>query len=98
MDELSPEEVAARQFSTLDLCELDQFTLIGDLEVPGVKTCRAGKDFMVIGQAGEDWLSRAGLKSGGGLLVRPDQHILMVLDVRTTVEDVQEVLKGHLGI
>lgn len=98
VDELSPEEVAARQFSTLDLCELDQFTLIGDLEVPGVKTCRAGKDFMVIGQAGEDWLSRAGLKSGGGLLVRPDQHILMVLDVRTTVEDVQEVLKGHLGI
>jgi len=98
VDEFSPEDIDARQYSTLDLCDLDKFTLVGDLDVPGVKTCRPGRDFELIGQAGEEWLSGAGLKTGGGLLVRPDQHILMVLDADSTVEEVQDVLRQHLGI
>ncbi|KIX02969.1 uncharacterized protein Z518_06519 [Rhinocladiella mackenziei CBS 650.93] len=98
VDELSPDEVKARQYSTLDLCELDKFTLIGDLDVPGVKTCRLHQDFEVIGQAGQEWLTAAGLKDGGGLLIRPDQHILMVIRPDTTVESVQRVLNQHLGV
>lgn len=97
VDEFGPEEIAARQYSTLDLCEPNQFTLLGDLDVPGVKTVRAHVDYEVIGPEGQEWLAGAGLTSrGGGLLVRPDQHILMVLDAETTVEDVQRVLQRHL--
>jgi hypothetical protein len=96
VDEFSPEDVELRQYSTLDLCHLDQFTLIGDLEVPGVKTCVLGKDFNVVGEAGQQWLKGAGLQDGGGLLVRPDQHILMLLTADTTVEDVESCLRRHL--
>lgn len=101
VDELSPEQIDARRYSTLDLCELDQFTLIGadHLEVPGVRSCRLGTDFELIrGRAGEDWLTGARLKEGGGLLIRPDQHILMVLDKTTTVKDVHEALRQHMGV
>ena len=93
VDEFSPEDIEARQYSTLDLCDFDKFTLIGDLDVPGVKTCRVGQDFDVIGNAGQEWLSGV----GHGLLVRPDQHILMVLKGDTTVEDVEWCVKQHLG-
>ncbi len=63
-----------------------------------VKTCRLGQDFEVVddGPAGQNWLSRAGLTTGGGLLVRPDQHILMVLNAHTTADDLHKVLRRHL--
>ncbi|KAK5280433.1 hypothetical protein LTR40_006352, partial [Exophiala xenobiotica] len=97
VDEFSSEDICLRRYSTLDLCDFDKFTLIGDLEVPGVKTCRPGRDFEVVGPEGEEWLEAAGCREGGGLLLRPDQHILMVLDASTTVQDVQRVMKQHLG-
>ncbi len=97
VDEFSSEDIQLRQYSTLDLCDFDKFTLIGDLEVPGVKTCRPGRDFELVGPGGEEWLEAAGCRKGGGLLLRPDQHILMVLDASTTVQDVQRVMKQHLG-
>ncbi|OCT49141.1 3-(3-hydroxy-phenyl)propionate hydroxylase [Cladophialophora carrionii] len=96
VEEFSPEDVELRQYSTLDLCDLDKFTLIGELEVAGVKTCVPGKDFDVVGEAGQQWLKGAGLQDGGGLLVRPDQHILMLLDADTKVEEVESCLKQHL--
>ncbi|KAK7890763.1 hypothetical protein LTR67_007972 [Exophiala xenobiotica] len=97
VDEFSSEDISLRRYSTLDLCDFDKFTLIGDLEVPGVETCRPGRDFEVVGPEGEEWLEAAGCRGGGGLLLRPDQHILMVLDASTTVQDVQHVMKQHLG-
>lgn len=98
MDEFSSEDIEQRRYSTLDLCDFDKFTLIGNLEVPGVKTCTLGKDFEVIGSAGKEWLKGTGLNDGGGLLIRPDQHILMVLEKDTTAEDVELRLRQHLGI
>ena len=99
IDEFSPKDIESRQYSTLDLCEYDKFTLIGHLDVPNVKTCRLGSDFeLVEGEAGRQWLKDAGLEHGGGLLVRPDQHILMVLRADTTVGDVEMCLHRHLGM
>lgn len=94
--ELSAEEARCRKYSMLDLCEPSQFTLIGDLQVPGVKSFRLGQDFEVIQPEGDWWLERTGLLEGGGLLVRPDQHILMVLTAETTTQDVEKVIRGHL--
>ncbi|EXJ56965.1 hypothetical protein A1O7_07309 [Cladophialophora yegresii CBS 114405] len=96
VEEFSPKDVELRQYSTLDLCAFDRFTLIGRFEVPGVKTCVPRKDFDVVGEAGQQWSKGAGLLDGGGLLVRPDQHILMLLDANTKVEDVELCLKQHL--
>ncbi|OAL33029.1 hypothetical protein AYO22_00114 [Fonsecaea multimorphosa] len=98
VDEFSPADLESHRFSTLDLCDLDKFTLLGELDVPGVKTCRVGRDFEVIGEAGQKWLAAARMDVGGGLLVRPDQHILMLLDVGTTTEEVQRRLNAHLGV
>jgi hypothetical protein len=98
VDEFTPEEIECRQYSTLDLCDFDKFTLIGNLDVPNVKTLRLGRDFTVVGEAGVKWVEGAGLERGGGLLIRPDQHILMVLDPDTTVEDVQDCLQRHLRL
>ena len=98
IDEFSSDEIAERQYSTLDLCDLDRFTLIGDLEVPGVKTCRVGRDFEVVGQGADAWLKGAGLENGGGLLIRPDQHILLAFGPGTTVQSLQLALKTHLAI
>ncbi|KAF2424438.1 hypothetical protein EJ08DRAFT_639399 [Tothia fuscella] len=47
---------------------------------------------------GEKWAERAGLAEGGGLLIRPDQHILMRFKVDAGgVEVVNSVLE-HLGV
>ncbi|KIW10485.1 hypothetical protein PV08_11449 [Exophiala spinifera] len=96
IDEFSEEDIRLRQYSTLDLCDMDKFTLLGNLDVPGVKTFRPGRDFEVVGPGAGEWLDSSRLPEGGGLLVRPDQHILMVLDADTTAHDVQLVLKKYL--
>lgn len=96
IDDFSAEDVQLRQYSTLDLCDIDKFTLLGTLDVPGVKTCRLGRDFEVVGPGAKEWLDSSGLTQGGGLLVRPDQHILMVLDADTTAGDVQMVMEKYL--
>ena len=96
VDEFSAEDAARRRYSTLDLCACDRFTLIGDLEVRGVNTVRLGKDFELVDEDGKQWAENAGLRSGGGLLVRPDQHILMVLGKETNVGDIEMALSAHL--
>ena len=99
VDEFSAEDIECRKYSTLDLCDIDKFTLIGKLEVPNVKTCRLGEDFEVVeGDTGREWIKGAGLNDGGGLLVRPDQHILMVLKAETKAEEVEACLQQYLGI
>lgn len=40
----------------------------------------------------------AGLENGGGLLVRPDQHILTRLTADVSVEELEALLKKELGL
>lgn len=111
VDEFSAEDVKRRQFSTLDLCSRHRFTLIlgpptveeGDsrndtIEQDVVQVVRLGRDFDLVEQ-GDDWAQKAGLKngSGGGLLVRPDQHILAVFTTHPTPQDIETALQQHLG-
>ena len=109
--ELSQEQVQACQWSTLDLCAPDTFTLLlGARNVMSVshvvrlrKYCEAisarlniwrlGTDFDIIKQA---WFAEK-LNQTGGILVRPDQHIMMMMSRESTVEDVISILNGHLG-
>ncbi|KAJ9619096.1 hypothetical protein H2204_012807 [Knufia peltigerae] len=98
VDEFSADDIQLRQHSTLDLCDIDKFTLLGNLDsVPGVKSYRLGRDFEVVGPGADGWLASSGLDKAGGLLVRPDQHILMVLDATNTAKDVEIVLDKYLG-
>lgn len=125
--EFSAEAVAARRYSTLDLCAPDGFTLLvgarsplrsmgdfrwGDSGVQGrvrVRVWAAGEDFDLVdvdvdegrGRAGADELkfaARAGWDVGGGLLVRPDQHLLRVLGPGDSCEDVESAIMGYLGL
>lgn len=58
-----------------------------------------GVDFEVIaGGAGDRWLSGFGLDKDGAVLVRPDQHILLLATEATTVNDFVQVLHGFLGL
>lgn len=38
------------------------------------------------------------LGEGGGLLVRPDQHIMLKLSADTSVEEMSTVLRDHIGL
>lgn len=122
--ELSPSEIAARRYSTLDLCEPDAFTFLlpGDVQTNGedgrrlsevvtpalqhfsssslrIHMRRLQEDFTL----DEDdphsaaWLERSGFKSGGGLLVRPDQHILLSLRAETEATEIIGALECFLG-
>ncbi|RVX67828.1 hypothetical protein B0A52_07756 [Exophiala mesophila] len=98
IEEFSPEERSSRRYSTLDLCDPVKFTIIGDFEVSGCKTYRHGVDFEALGLPGNKWLHKSGLSAGGGLLLRPDQHILMLIRPGDTVQDIQSTLNDHLGV
>ena len=98
IEEFSTQDVTSRQYSTLDLCDHDKFTLIGNIDVPGVRNCRLGRDFEVLDSKGNDWLEKSGLSLGGSLLIRPDQHILMVVRPGDTNEDVRKTIMAHLGL
>ena len=57
-----------------------------------------GTDFKLIpGARSEAWADGTGLRNGGALLVRPDQHILMRLEPRTSAEEILASLKDFLG-
>ena len=65
---------------------------------PRIVAYALGTDFdLVSGPRGINWIEGAGLKDDGGLLVRPDQHVQMRLDARTSAEEVLSSLKSHLG-
>lgn len=38
------------------------------------------------------------LSTGGGLLIRPDQHILGRVREETTAQDIVALIGGHLGL
>lgn len=55
-------------------------------------------DFDVVpSERTKSWVKDAGLAQGGGLLVRPDQHILIPLRETTGAADILSAMKGHLG-
>lgn len=115
VSELSSDEISRRQFTTLDLCAPDSFTIIVTSSAlwterlqevrsqyaqsgPKIALYALGADFDVIpGPRGNAWIDGADLKAGGGLLVRPDQHIQMRLEAGTSAEAILSSLKSHLG-
>lgn len=114
IQELSETDLAKKQFSTLDLCAFDAFTLIlGPTDNTLAEHLRASfdgyalkinavylnKDFEVIdGIEGKKWIDEFGLESGSGVLVRPDQHILRTVHKDTALDEVVETLADHLGL
>lgn len=115
MKEFSPQDIEARQYSTLDLCPFDKFTLITSsssqweerskrlqeyVENHGVQICTriVGEAFDFVDQKHADIFTReVRLNTGGGLLVRPDQHILRVLHEDDGAEDLGAAILSHLG-
>ena len=94
--------------STLDLVEPLAFSIIigqtarlsnlkweiGRLRIP----CRVvvlGHDFVGVT---DDWLVAAGLSQGGGLIVRPDQHILHRILFNERPSDLISVIRAAVGI
>ncbi|OQD79883.1 hypothetical protein PENANT_c042G04905 [Penicillium antarcticum] len=108
--ELSEDQVKAFQWSTLDLCAPDSWTLILGQDKPSLQTtqfqehCEAIKVKLTIWRAGLDfdtidqsWFADE-LNNQGGILVRPDQHIFMRVSYFTTGEDLIIGLNRHLGL
>ncbi|KGO75027.1 Monooxygenase, FAD-binding [Penicillium italicum] len=108
--ELDADQVRACQWSTLDLCGPDSWSLILGKEQQDTQitllqkhfsviglplhTWRLGEDFEVVGQS---WFANE-LVHGGGILIRPDQHILARVSVERNAEDVILIVNKHLGI
>lgn len=116
IDELSVDEKQIRQYSTLDLCGYDSFTLIvgergkwasrvqsllGMLEEIKVRIRLYGSDvdFAFVQQYHRSLFDDgASFNAGGGLLVRPDQHVLAKLQPEVTVQEMALLLVEHLGL
>lgn len=57
-----------------------------------------GRDFAAIsGSSGYGWARSCGLLDGGGIIIRPDQHILAILRADVSARKVTCILKEHLG-
>lgn len=116
VNELSAEYVAARQYSVLDLCAINSFTMVVGSQSSWLDKFRALRRSLAqrrvklnMFAAGEDFeftndlhrkLFADGVEfgSGGGLLLRPDQHILTRLSSETTAEEMEAEIVGHLGL
>jgi hypothetical protein len=115
VEEFSTSEAEDRQYSTLDLCSYDSFTLLVgssgrwtakvaalqekfESSRVQIRLFVAGTDFQFVKGKNESlFLSQGGLAAGGGLLVRPDQHILMTFSDKASAEELEHALRGHLG-
>lgn len=107
--ELDENQIKACQWSTLDLCAPDSWTLILSQDKPSLQVSRfqehceaikmklniwhTGQDFDITNQS---WF--ADELNQGGILVRPDQHIFMRVNDCTTGEDLITELNRHLGL
>ena len=121
VDEFSEDDRRSRQYSTLDLCRFDSFTLIVNSSTfqserasrlaELLKQGRRGKEtvplhVVVLGldfecvfeEQAAEWLEAFGLRAGdGGVLVRPDQHILSVLNRDKTAQQLALDLNEAVG-
>jgi len=67
---------------------------------PPLVTITLEKDFnIVFRDKAQEWLDGFNLGPGqqGGVLVRPDQHILLVLEEGTTAENTVKAIKSFVG-
>lgn len=113
--EFSEQDVKSRQFSTLDLCSYDRFTLlVGSREkwAQRFQTLEAAMtqygirvglvvahhDFDFVYERQEQLFAVEGnLSSGFGLLVRPDQHLLRLVQPMDSVASIAKSLVEHQG-
>lgn len=114
--EFTEDDVVSRQYSILDLCALQSFTLLvgnssswnerfKNLEQmaaqAGIKLrmYAADTDFeFVFDNQYQLFGNGAGFAHGGGLLVRPDQHILTRAAADTSAEYLWDELRRHLSV
>lgn len=114
--EFSGQDVKSRQYSTLDLCPYDQFTLLvgsrdqwverfqtleGDMKRYGVRVVLAvaHRDFEFVFEEQEHFFADEGkLSVGGGLLIRPDQHVLRLFEPTDPIATIKKSLMEHLGL
>ena len=76
-------------------------TLHYRLAIRGVKIVRfvAGEDFVFpVLKDGAAWMEQLGLSTGGGVIVRPDQHILMRFSKDGTGDEITDKILDHLGL
>lgn len=108
--EISIEDRRKRQYSTLDLCAVDAFTIL----LPSrpsyernfdrfLQQCQQQKIKVNIYRLSEDfeplsdeWRNQSGLSSGGILLIRPDQHVLFSRDSETSDGDCWTAMRSFL--
>lgn len=63
-----------------------------------VCSCVAGEDFDFVDQKYADrFANEVDLYTGGGLLIRPDQHILRILRTDDRAEELHTIILEHLG-
>lgn len=110
------QDISNRQWSTLDLCRFNVFTLLVGVGVDWqrrythlkklmevlaalrLELCVAGIDFdFVFPEQQAMFESQLRLSEGGGLLVRPDQHIMMAITPQTTDNNIASCLRQHCG-
>lgn len=114
--EFGPEEIAARQFSMLDLVDIDSFILIVSSAIAWqtkveqiwallhrsnvqLKVWSVDGDFEIVDVKQRDLFEAgAGLLNGGGLVVRPDQHIIARVKETMTAQDIAALIINHLGM
>lgn len=108
--ELDANKIKTCQWSTLDLCGPDSWTVILGRDHTGSHVsqfkqhCDAihvrlnvwclGADFELVQK---NWFEDEALNNGG-LLVRPDQHILTRFTIYTRGEELFTELKRHIGL
>lgn len=113
--EFSEQDVKSRQYSTLDLCPYNRFTLIvgsrdqwaerfqaleAAMKQYGVRVAlaAASHDFDFVYEEQERlFLAEGKLSSGGGLLIRPDQHLLRLVQSTDPMASIEKSLVEHLG-
>lgn len=100
-----------RQYSTLDLCRFDSFTLLlppkqsysrnfesllSKCKERGIrmKVYRMLDDFV---SKSDEWNTKSGLLNQGVLLIRPDQHILLVSNTIISDDGCWTALRSFLG-
>lgn len=113
--EFSEQDVKSRQYSTLDLCTYDCFTLLVGSEGQWTERFQALEaamkrygarivlvvahhDFEFVFKEQEQHFTAEGqLGVGGGLLIRPDQHVLHLVQPTDPVACIEKSLVEHLG-
>ena len=57
------------------------------------------RDFRILpGSSADLWSRESGITEGGGLLIRPDQHILMLLGADAEASEVSHMIEDFLGV